>query len=60
MNGLITNPFVEGIVELLIGGAFVVLSHLVSAPELQPVGILVIGGGLMSLGLTKVNNQGAK
>lgn len=56
MNGLITSPFVEGIVELMIGLVFVVLARLLNVPELQPIGVLVIGGGLMSLGLTKANN----
>lgn len=59
MNGLITNPFAEGVILLIAGAALVVVSHLVSAPELQPVGTMVLGGGVMQLGLAKVN-QGEK
>lgn len=55
MNGLITNPFVEGVILLVVGLGFAIAGHLMNASDLSSIASMIMGGGLMSLGLATKN-----
>lgn len=46
MNGIFTNPFVEGLILVALGIGTIVAGLVINAPELKDIGKTVIGVGL--------------